>query len=210
MPRSLSKSDLGGSFIEKVIRKLPRRSNEGFVKGNSSVPRIALVLVSIVVLVTFSSNISMGVAGSLEFVTFESHPSLMRMLTEMAVIESIRAENPISTTTKTTTIIHGIFSTTSEKERERRQRIRDTYLSNPDERLCSLTDYMDQVKELNTVDLKCAIAYTFVVSGGGDERPTEHYDDAPLTLSATDVEGADTSETDIMYLNIKENMEGTW
>ena len=205
--KHISEDYLRESFVEKVMRKLPRKSKECYTRG--SVPIMASVLVSLVVLMALSFNVSSDVESPLEFVVFGSHSSLMRMLDESALIESIRAEKPISTTTKTTTIIHGIFSTISESETKRRKWIRDTYLSNPDERLCSLTDYMNKVKELKTIDLKCEIAYTFVISGGGDDRPMEHFDDAPLTLSATEVEGADDSETDIMYLNIKENMEGT-
>ena len=107
-----------------------------------------------------------------------------------------------------TTILHGIFSMSTEQEKERRKLIRDTYLSLQDERICSLNDYMKKVDETGTVDSKCQITYAFVIAAGRDDRPTEHDDEQPLFLDVKEVKGADSGETDIMYLNIQENMEG--
>jgi len=209
IPRSLSKPDLSEeTFRDKVMKRLPGERNEPFTIRSRDIPRVffTLALVSMAVIAALTSQMSAGIGGSLEYVMFESHPSLMRMLSDDTVLQSLETEKPIGAM-KSTTIIHGIFSTTSEEEKIRRQRIRDTYLSNPDDRLCSLTDYMNDVKEKKTINLRCQVAYTFVIGGGAEERPTEHYDDTPVTLSAVDVEGADETEEDVMYLNIKENME---
>jgi len=112
-----------------------------------------------------------------------------------------------------TIMLLGIFSTMLEpkKEAEKRQMIRDTYLSyNNDSRVCSLQDYMRLTKKGSANN--CKVLYTFVI-GGLEGGPTDHYHSkAPLTINP--VKFKNTSEDDVTYLNIKENLhEGkstTW
>ena len=97
----------------------------------------------------------------------------------------------------------GIFSYS--KGGDRRNLIRETYLSTGDERFCSLDDFIEQQSKYDGPKLiPCQVIYTFVIGGGGKDRPTDHDDSKPLTVS-TDDNG--NSEKDCTYLNIKENME---
>ena len=101
------------------------------------------------------------------------------------------------------TFLIGIFSTTGAKYSHRRQYIRDTILRRDDERMCELGEFIRQTKE-NRGRRVCQVPYTFVIGAGGEDRPTDHNDSAPLTLD-TDPNG--DSESDCTYLNIRENME---
>jgi len=114
-----------------------------------------------------------------------------------------------------TIMLLGIFSTILEpkKEAETRQMIRDTYLSyNNDSRVCSLQDYM-RLRDNNTGSANnCKVVYTFVI-GGLEGGPTDHYrSKEPLTIDPDLFKNI--HESDVTYLNIKENMnEGktpTW
>jgi len=114
-----------------------------------------------------------------------------------------------------TVMLLGIFSTIlePEKEAETRQMIRDTYLSyNNDSRVCSLQDYM-RLRDNNTESANtCKVVYTFVI-GGREEGPSDHYrSKEPLTIDPALFKNI--HESDVTYLNIKENMnEGkttTW
>jgi hypothetical protein len=103
----------------------------------------------------------------------------------------------------TTNLLLGIFSTNlSDSDKERRELIRKTYLSEAGERICSLPEYVKQVKDHRTKSKpkSCQVPYVFVI-GGNNDRPMEHYDHAPLLVDIED------DEKDVIYLNIKENME---
>ena len=92
--------------------------------------------------------------------------------------------------------------------------IRSTYLGINDKRLCSLQNYMNRPGAF----VECRIAYTFVIGGGESDKAIEHImedeHDGNIALSVKDVKGADPTEMDVVYLNIRENMENgktvTW
>jgi len=123
-----------------------------------------------------------------------------RMLTEKVVEEYVNNEPPLDLAT---TYLLGIFSTNSKTELMRREILRKTYLD--DDRMCSLTAYMKHSKLVKgSIVKKCTIPYAFIVAANED-RPTEHNDNEPLTIEPSDIEGG--AEPDVVYLNIKENME---
>lgn len=113
-----------------------------------------------------------------------------------------------------TTFLLGVFSTLTEKEKRRRALIRETYLSSEHSipGLCSLPDYEARGPKFRS---GCRIVYAFVV-GANPRGPTERVreeDDADggggggvLALNGASVEGS-MAESDVVYLNIKENME---
>ena len=103
-----------------------------------------------------------------------------------------------------TTFLLGIFSTLSAKENQRRHLIRETYLTQGGGRICSLIQYT----ALHPKDrINCTVAYTFVV-GANPDGPSERFetDGEPITLGPKALTGL-VREPDIVYLNIKENME---
>jgi len=102
-----------------------------------------------------------------------------------------------------TAMLIGIFSTTGAKYSHRRDYIRDTFLGQDEPRLCPLQEFIRQTEE-NPLKRVCQVAYTFVIGAGGDDRPMDHNDNEPLTLSSDPLGGA---EDDCTYLNIRENME---
>lgn len=102
-----------------------------------------------------------------------------------------------------TTFLLGIFSYSAGENR--RKYIRETYLSIEDERICKLDEFIRQTKE-NPLTRKCMVPYTFVMGGGGYDRPKDHNDFEPLTKD-TDKMGNADPDGDCTYLNIKENME---
>ena len=106
---------------------------------------------------------------------------------------------------KKTAVLLGIFSAAGAFQySHRREYIRDTILDNRLEpRLCSLKEFIRQSEE-NLHKRVCQVAYTFVIGAGGDDRPTDHDDNEPLTVD-NDLFG--NSEDDCTYLNIRENME---
>eukprot|EP00979_Chaetoceros_neogracilis_P002213 scaffold387_cov266-Chaetoceros_neogracile.AAC.5 len=100
-----------------------------------------------------------------------------------------------------TSMLIGIFSTTGEKYSKRRDYIKDSFLGQDEPRLCSLKEFVRQTAGSRKGRV-CQVAYTFVIGAGGNDRPTDHDDDEPLTLN---LHG--NFEDDCTYLNIKENME---
>lgn len=131
--------------------------------------------------------------------------------------------------------LFGMLSTESDKEKVRRQVIRRTYLSvyhqdnddlNKDDdirrlrhRICTVHDLQNEIRTQQSTLLQrnCIFVYAFVV-GGNPQGPTELmvHDDKnessiPLTLPSSLVNPKDTDdeqekEDDIVYLNIRENM----
>ena len=98
------------------------------------------------------------------------------------------------------TFIYGIFSMRSEKDKGRRQLIRDTYLQDP--RFCPLNDL---VAPNSSTSPSCFVYYAFVVAGGGPGDPTDHGDDSlPIALEPS---ADEKNEGDVVVLNIRENME---
>jgi hypothetical protein len=147
---------------------------------------------------------------------------------------SFTTQETTTTTTTTTTrlprILVGIFSTMDDElERVRRQTIRETYLSyykdhnddgdsNSDSNSNSTNNNADRIcslQDLQTLKVKspddCRFIYTFVV-GGNPNGPTElvkFNSSHPISISAEEASNANsnsTKEDDIVYLNIKENM----
>lgn len=103
-------------------------------------------------------------------------------------------------------LLLGILSMDTPLEKERRQMIRQTYLSayrssQTPSRICSLA-------EIDTLENKrdCQMAYVFVL-GGNPKGPTELVDvtdeTGPLTIPPPD--GSPSDESDLVYLNIREN-----
>jgi hypothetical protein len=99
----------------------------------------------------------------------------------------------------------GIPTVDNEKERSRRQAIRDTYLSyyknkKDANRICSLKDI--QTKRISLQD--CQLAYAFFM-GGNPKGPTELLQPNstfPMTVDDSLIKNA---EDDVVYLNIREN-----
>lgn len=98
-----------------------------------------------------------------------------------------------------TTFLMGIMSTRSKEGKDRRKLTRDTYLKDPS--FCSLQDLINRGPSHS----KCSVYYTFVVGGGGNKAPTDHWDDSPITLPPATKEEKEMG--DIVILNIKENGE---
>jgi uncharacterized protein YwbE len=127
-------------------------------------------------------------------------------------------------------ILLGIFTTNSRNDESRRQLIRKTYLSNfeilrtiglssdADNMICSLTDFMESGMKKED----CSIVYTFVMGAMDSSNTT-----APTDLTEQkDQENVSyvverhqsslpkTLERDILYLNVRENMNAgktvTW
>mmetsp|Transcript_21971 Transcript_21971/g.32452 ORF Transcript_21971/g.32452 Transcript_21971/m.32452 type:complete len:360 (+) Transcript_21971:92-1171(+) len=103
---------------------------------------------------------------------------------------------------KPTTFLLGIFTVLQDVSR--RKLIRETMLLQRDlpddsrQRVCSLQDY------IATNSTKCQIIYTFVIGGNPQASPEWHADSyLPRTLDPNTML---KHEKDIIYLNIKENM----
>lgn len=106
-------------------------------------------------------------------------------------------------TDQPTTFLLGIF--TVMEDVQRRRLIRETMLAAaPDASVCSLQEYDKKKKG------SCQIVYTFVV-GGNPQAPTEWSEGTSRTLDANQML---KHEHDILYLNVKENMNSgkttTW
>jgi len=133
-----------------------------------------------------------------------SPSSVDRILANSAVVDSLRNEHLLGTPHPSTFLL-GVFSMDSEKEAERRNLIRETMLGRDDDRVCSLKQYMDFItKNGYAAKQDCISPYAFIISAGGDDRPTEHGDDEPIVIDPSTIPNA---EPDCIYLNIKENME---
>jgi hypothetical protein len=105
-----------------------------------------------------------------------------------------------------TTMLLGIFTDQSERQRVAREDIRSTYLQEKDRdpRICKLSEYMKQHRDSNVV---CRIAYVFVI-GADPDRPTDHDDDALITIDpAVVADPVSDDQDDIVYLNIAENTD---
>lgn len=140
------------------------------------------------------------------FYFIPSPPSMGRMLSDEAVQDALRNEQPLGKTHSSTFLL-GIFSMNSETEKERRALIRKTMVAkDKDERVCSLKEYLDYAKRTGSQTQNCVSPYVFVIAAGGEDRPTEHEDsdEEPLVLDPSTIPDA---EEDCIYLNIKENME---
>ncbi|CAJ1959560.1 unnamed protein product [Cylindrotheca closterium] len=112
-------------------------------------------------------------------------------------------------------ILVGIFCTNlNQLEKKRREMLRHTYLTTYTEtdtkyRICSLQNLLAKTIEAEN----CQFAYTFVV-GGNSSAPTEQIDTDDIQSIAISHHNIPRAEPDVLYLNIKENMnEGkseTW
>lgn len=107
-----------------------------------------------------------------------------------------------NSSSKPTTFLLGIFTVLQDVQR--RKLIRQTMLMQrdlPDDsrgRVCSLQDYV------KTNSTKCQVVYTFVIGGNPQATPEWHAESyLPRTL---DPDTMLKHEKDIVYLNIKENM----
>ena len=128
-----------------------------------------------------------------------------------SIYNAVQRQFPNARKTK---VLIGIFSASGiAKYDHRREYIRNTFVNPEEEHLCSLQEYMYRVDhdEIESLE-ECEIIYTFVIGGGKwGERPPDHGDDEPLTLTQ---DSYGNSETDCTYLNIRENMEkgksATW
>jgi len=136
-----------------------------------------------------------------------SHPSMTRMLSDEATQNALRNEQPIGKPHSTTFLL-GIFSMDSDKEKGRRELIRQTMLASQkeDSRICSLKEYLDYSKRTGLQTQDCISPYAFIVAAGGEGRPTVHgdNDEEPIVLDPSTIPNA---EEDCIYLNIRENME---
>jgi hypothetical protein len=116
----------------------------------------------------------------------------------------------------------GIFSTNSEKDFERRKAIRETYLSyykrgpllNGNDKNTSSVGRICALSALQAGELEkpgeCQLVYTFVVGAKDsvdETAPTELLDDKTYPLTVDRPSHHPSSETDVVYLNIRENME---
>ena len=124
--------------------------------------------------------------------------------------ESSDSPSPRSRPRNVPTFLWGICSMESDSERERREVIRETYLSfYKDEdrhlhRICSLNDLLQ-----GTVAFEdCQVAYAFFV-GANPSGPSELLfpNESYPILAAPNRTLMEQDEHDIVYLNIRENME---
>lgn len=109
-------------------------------------------------------------------------------------------------------LLIGIFTMDSPKDKLRRKAIRESYLtyyksSNTPNRICALQDLADG--KLGDRGAECQLAYTFVMGSNPngtksllDPSPTN-----PIVLDEKDYPPHLVNETDVVHLNIVENME---
>jgi hypothetical protein len=112
-------------------------------------------------------------------------------------------DHPSSRPKYNPTFLWGI--STTKEEVERRQTIRETYLSfyknsREPNRICSLSDVQKQKVPLED----CQLVYVFFV-GGNPDGPTELVN--PSSTFPITVENATIKEEDVVSLNIRENLE---
>lgn len=101
------------------------------------------------------------------------------------------------------TMLFGIFTMDSEWETRRRQVVREIFQSIEDPRICGFNQFLSGDNPC------CIISYTFVMGGGDENAPTEYPNDStPLLLDQNDIPMYShlAQETDIIFLNIRENM----
>jgi len=108
-------------------------------------------------------------------------------------------------------ILMGIFTMDNEIEKARRAAVRATYLSyykNSDKmpyRICSLQDLLRGSLPNDGID--CQMAYTFVI-GSNPNGPTNLVDPtSTVPLTVQEIPESLRDETDIVHLNVRENME---
>jgi len=102
---------------------------------------------------------------------------------------------------RSSTFLLGIFS--KQDDVEQRAAIRQSYLSLHEENICALYLYltMDNAKQR-----RCVILYAFVV-GGNPNGPTFRNFETASTLILSKEKTPHDAEDDVIYLDIRENME---
>lgn len=101
------------------------------------------------------------------------------------------------------TMVLGIFTWDSGWEKRRRQVMRETYQSSKDPRICTFDEFLSGDNPC------CILSYAFVMGGGDEDAPTDHPNDStPVSLDRNEVPKYAhlAEETDIIFLNIRENM----
>ena len=108
-------------------------------------------------------------------------------------------------------ILMGIFTMDNEIEKTRRAAVRSTYLSyykdsdKMPHRICSLQDLLRGSLPNDGID--CQMAYTFVM-GSNPDGPTSLVDPtSKVPLTVKEIPESLRDETDIVHLNVRENME---
>jgi hypothetical protein len=108
-------------------------------------------------------------------------------------------------------VLLGIMSVLgNDLEAQRRQVVRETYLSyfnqstKEEHRICALFDLIDQTRKGHSrLVEECQLAYVFVAGGNpdGELERVNYSDSEPMTLPSN------MSESDVVLLNIRENMK---
>lgn len=132
---------------------------------------------------------------------------------QLQMVNNGYPENNQLNNNKPNTILLGIFSTVEEKER--REKLRNYIFRNParaDPRLCSLNEFLSKQGGGNNNNnnipglFECQVAYTFVVGANTNPQgPYVHTDSSQMHILVGDQYIQD-KEPDVVYLNIKENM----
>ena len=104
-----------------------------------------------------------------------------------------------------TTFMIGILTEMTEEGAKARERIRKTYLSGEDSRLCSWEEYKEQFDSSLGTWVPCRAPYVFYV-GVNPEQALKKVDAENMTIERKLVKAA-TEEEDILYLNIEEATE---
>lgn len=105
-------------------------------------------------------------------------------------------------------IFLGIFSFMSRKALARRQLIRDTYIQDAGSKMCSLAQY-----EKDPDNSECQVIYAFVQGGAGYTARPYFFNSDVLTLPkhfamSAPAHANDPTEEDVIYLNIRESING--
>lgn len=190
----------------------------GFVTGKQQHKRLktiagGLIILILVVMTNMQSMLSVR-GGSQGMVTLDIKgvPEQLSLLTDHNT-ESIMVQRHLAVDTK---LLLGIFSTDTPESAERRQMIRDTYLTVNrsdklrDPRVCSLLEYEN--KGMHKYE-NCIVLYVFVIGGipvdydRSGNIPTEHIFGAERDMTIDHSKELHTmmKEDDVVYLNIKEN-----
>ena len=101
-----------------------------------------------------------------------------------------------------TTFFMGIQTELTEKGANDRDRIRKTYLSINDARLCSWEEYKNQHDSSGGRIVPCRVPYAFIV-GGIPDVPLEQGRDKPVSVNRSLLEG----EKDVLVLDIKDDIK---
>jgi hypothetical protein len=139
-----------------------------------------------------------------------------RQYTDAVEEARVRTSNAIKYFDRNTSIpgsriLMGIFTMDNEIEKARRAAVRSTYLSyykdshNMRYRICSLQDLLRGSLPNDGID--CQMAYAFVM-GSNPNGPTNLVNTtSTVPLTVNDIPEALREETDIVHLNVRENME---